>query len=192
MNHSRHRRLVTALEFFVLFITWLVLSGRYDVTFIVEGVIVSGVVTFLSRDIFYMIFQRPDKGAEVSLGSLLLTGVRFAAYVPWLFYQIVKANFQVAYLVFHPRVPVEPHLIQFSTRLKGDIARVLLANSITLTPGTVTVRLEGGRYLVHALAPFSAQGITEATLQNRIAQIFMEEQEAPPVVDVAYSVEEVA
>ncbi len=183
---------MTALEFFVLFITWLVLSGRYDATFVVEGVIVSGVVTFLSRDIFYMIFQRPDEATEVGIGSLLLTALRFVAYVPWLFYQIVKANFQVAYLVFHPRVPVEPHLIQFSTYLKGDIARVLLANSITLTPGTVTVRLDGGRYLVHALAPFSAQGITDGTLQNRIAQIFMEESQPPPPVAVAYSIEEVA
>lgn len=181
-----------ALEFLVLFLTWLVLSGRYNPIFLLQGVVLSGAVTFLTRDIFYSIFEPYDEAAEAGIGSLLLTGLRFAAYVPWLFYQIIKANFQVAYLVFHPRVPVDPHLLQFSTRLKGNIARVLLANSITLTPGTVTVRLEDGRYLVHALVPASAQGITDGTLQNKVAEIFTEEREPPPAVDIAYSIEEVA
>jgi multicomponent Na+:H+ antiporter subunit E len=183
---------VTASEFVALFATWIALSGRHDPMFVLEGLVLCGLVTFLSRDVVYLIFEPHDETAETGITSLLLVVLRFAAYVPWLFYQIIIANFQVAYLVFHPRVPVDPHLLQFSTRLRGNIARVLLANSITLTPGTVTVRLEDGRYLVHALAPASVRAITEGKLQNKIAGIFMEAEEPPPAVEIAYSIEEVA
>ena len=65
------------------------------------------------------------------------------AYVPWLGWQILLASMQVAYLVLHPRMPVDPCLIYFRVNLPNLAARVILGNSITLTPGTVTIRIQG-------------------------------------------------
>ena len=66
--------------------------------------------------------------------------MRFLLYLPWLAYQILASNIYVAYLVLHPRMPIDPSLVEFETSLQSERALVLLAQSITLTPGTVTVR----------------------------------------------------
>src|SRR5690606_18924394 len=69
-------------------------------------------------------------------------------YLPWLFWQIVLADLQVAYLVLHPRMLdlVDPHIFRFTTTLKRPISRVTLAQSITLTPGTITVSIQDDEF----------------------------------------------
>lgn len=99
------------------------------------------------------------------------------------------ANVQVAYLVLHPKMPIEPVLLLFQTQMRKGIAQVTLANSITLTPGTITVNLENGKYIVHTLKPPLAQELTEAVMQNKVAKIYMEEKEQPPATRWVYSLE---
>jgi len=115
---------------------------------------------------------------------------RFIAYLPWLLIKIMVANLQVAYIVLHPRMPIAPALLQFQTRLQKNLARVIVANSITLTPGTITVGLNNGRYIVHVLVPSLASGILESKIQNKVGEIFMEEKEEPPSPVWAHSLEE--
>ena len=177
--------------FIALFAFWLILSGHYQTKYILIGIASATLVTFLNKDTFSAIFHR--EGREKNGGWLaFLKFLRFLAYMPWLLYQIIKANIEVASLVINPRMPIDPALLQFSTQLKREIAQVILANSITLTPGTVTVSLEDGRYLVHALVSTSAQGLVEAKMQNKVGEIFMEEKEQPPIVLWAHSLEELA
>ena len=73
----------------------------------------------------------------------------FALYVPYFLYYCVKANFDVAYRVLHRDTPIRPGFVRVQTELESDMARTLLANSITLTPGTLTVDVDGRDLYVH-------------------------------------------
>ncbi len=115
---------------------------------------------------------------------------RFLLYIPWLVLQIIMANVQVAYLVLHPKMPIEPVLLLFRTRMRKGIAQVTLGNSITLTPGTITISLEDGRYIIHNLKPPLASSLVEGKMQNKIAKVYLEEEEPKPEVRWIYSLEE--
>jgi multicomponent Na+:H+ antiporter subunit E len=155
---------------------------------VVWGALAAGVVTFLTHDLLY---SRETAAAEekIRVRLVLKQGWHLLAYLVWLLWSIVKANLQVAYLVLHPRMPVDPVLLQFRTRLPRNLAQVIIGNSITLTPGTVTVDLKEGRYTVHALVPKTAQDVIQGRLQKKVAAIFLQEEEAPRVSFI-YSIEE--
>jgi len=165
------KRLISAvLQFIMLFAFWLILSGHYQVKYIVIGALSAGLVTFLSNDLF-------------QLG-------RFLLYLPWLFSRIIMANVQVAYLVLHPKMPIDPGLLVFRTRMKKGIAQVTLGNSITLTPGTITTSWENGRYVIHTLKRPLAGELENATMQNKIATVYLEGKEPPPTTRWIHSLEE--
>ena len=188
-RYGPKRLAILILQFSILFLFWLILSGHYQAKYILMGVMAAGLVTLFTHDLFYSLFHRSgEKKTNVRLSLLQMW--RFMAYLPWLFSKIIIANLQVAYLVLHPRMPIDPVLLQFKTRLKLNLAQVILANSITLTPGTVTVNLEEGKYIVHALIPSAAQEILTARMQNKIGAIFLEEKESPPDPQWRHSLEE--
>ena len=83
-------------------------------------------------------------------------------YVVILIIEILKANRQVLYFITTPRYQVEPQIVHFKSNLKTQIGRVILANSITLTPGTITVGLEGNDYYVHCLDKEFAEGMEDS------------------------------
>jgi multicomponent Na+:H+ antiporter subunit E len=89
-------------------------------------------------------------------------------------WQIVLSNLHVVYLVLHPRMPIHPTLVEFQTTLVSERAQVTLAQSITLTPGTVTVDAFNGTFLIHCLSDTTRQGIADGVLQKKIAQVFGE------------------
>jgi len=86
----------------------------------------------------------------------------FAVYVVVLLWEIMKANLDVAYRVVHPRMPIKPGVVVIKTALTSDIAKMILANSITLTPGTFTLDVVGDRLLIHWIN-VKAEGVEEAT-----------------------------
>ena len=92
-------------------------------------------------------------------------------YLPWLFWQIVVANLQVAYIVLHPRMMdlIDPHLIHFKTTLKKPISRVTFGQSITLTPGTITVSLHDDEFTVYALTRSAAESLP-GEMEQRVAR----------------------
>jgi len=177
-----------ALQFGALFLFWLILSGHFQVEYIVLGVLSAGLVTFLTHDLLSSVFRHGEKQRTNLIPFTQIW--RFLIYLLWLLSKIVMANLRVAYLVLHPRMPIAPAMLQFRTRLQRDISKVIVANSITLTPGTITVSLENGKYIVHALAPSLASSILKAQLQNKVGKIFMEEKEKPPAPLWAHSLEE--
>jgi len=191
-KHNRHNRLASVvLQFVILFVFWLVLSGHYEARYIAIGAVVAGLITFLTNDLFRSLFENGKK-EKTSAKSTLLQWWHFLAYLPWLLSRIIKANIQVAYLVLHPRMPIDPVFLQFRTQMRRGISQVTLANSITLTPGTVTVNLEDGRYVIHVLVPSAAGEILEARMQNKIGPIFREKEEKPPTTLWKYSIEELS
>ena len=185
----RERLTSIVLQFIILFAFWLVLSGRYQLKYILIGAVAAGLVTFLTNDLFYSTLRRGVR-VETKVWAVLLQLWRFIAYLPWLLSRIIMANVQVAYLVLHPKMPIEPVLFIFRTRMRKGISQVTLANSITLTPGTITVSLEDGRYIIHTLKPPLASELAEAVMQNKIAKVYLEEKEPPPDARWVYSLEE--
>lgn len=150
--------------FLLLFGFWLLLSGQFDLFHLTLGVISSALVAFLSGDLLFQDRGRKDRLAEAG---------RFIAYIPWLLKEIVAANLYVAYLALHPRMKelLDPTVVTFKTKLKKDFSRVALANSITLTPGTITIRIVGDHFYVHALTRKFAAGLP-GEMEDRVKAIF--------------------
>jgi len=188
--HSQNRLLSIILQFMVLFVFWLLLSGRYQAKYIILGVISAALVTFLSNDLFYAVLQR-DEQVGIKTRQVLRQIWHFLLYIPWLLVQIVLANVQVAYIVLQPRMPIEPGLLLFRTRMRKGMARVTLANSITLTPGTITASLEDDSYIIHNLKPPLASSLVDGTMQNKVAHIYLEEEYPKPEVRWVYSLEDI-
>ena len=133
--------------FVVLLILWLIFAGSLTVTNLALGAVVSALITLLcSKFMGYStkkLLSRLKKAG--SLGKYLLVLLR----------EIVLANIGVLKVIYR-REPNHANLVHFKTDVKSEALQVLVANSITLTPGTYTVRLEDGSYAVHALdAPFN-------------------------------------
>ena len=152
--------------FFVLFLHWILWSGKFDAFHLSLGVISCALVTFMSHDLYF-------KRKKVS-SKILVEAVRFIKYVPWLFYQIVLSNIHVASLVLSPSMPIDPKMIRYKTRLKSDISLATLANSITLTPGTITADIHEGEFYVHALSKKVADDLMTGEMEDKVAYIFEE------------------
>jgi multicomponent Na+:H+ antiporter subunit E len=154
------------LTFVLMLLCWLVLSGMFDPLLLVLAVISSFLVSYYFYDLLF-------PSMELKYIGIFF---RFVQYVPWLIWQIIKANFHVLYVTLHPRMRdmIDPQIITFKTRLKSEMAIVTLANSITLTPGTITVTADNdGVFKVHAIDRASAEGCPGEML-NKVAKIFGE------------------
>jgi len=188
-GNRRKRYLALILEFFTLLILWLLLSGQYDLKHISLGVLSCAVVTVLTNDLLYSGRSGTHKESDFFALSCLW---RTLAYVPWLLLAIIKANIGVVKVVISPKMPLDPIFLQFDCHYRRDISFVSLANSITLTPGTITVMLDNGRFLIHTLDRAMTGDLENALMENKVGRIFAEKVEEPPVVKIAHSIEELA
>ena len=152
--------------FFILYAFWIFMSGQLDWWHLSWGVLSCIVVATLSHDLLFKNFKPKNQIKEAA---------RFCAYIPWLLYQIIRANIYIVYLALHPKMPqlIDPHIIKFKTRLKKDLARVTFANSITLTPGTITVLIKDDHFFVHAITKGAAKALPGA-MERRITRIYRE------------------
>jgi multicomponent Na+:H+ antiporter subunit E len=96
-------------------------------------------------------------------------------YLPWLFFKIVQSSLHLSKLILHPALPINPRLIRVETKLRHDAAVVLLGNSITLTPGTITAEVDHHSLIVHAMDEISAEEVTSGRLESKIAEVFRNE-----------------
>lgn len=152
------------VAFLILFLHWIAWSGRFDALHITLGILSSALVAFMSCD---LLFSRkrfaPGMVSEV---------ICFIRYIPWLFYQILLSNIHVAYLVLSPKMPIEPAIIKYKSRLKTDLSLTTFANSITLTPGTITADIRDGEFYVHALSRKVSDDLLTGEMEKKVARIF--------------------
>ena len=87
---------------------------------------------------------------------------------PWLIKEIVVSNLKVAWLILQPKPRLHSHLIEVPTAQQSDLGRAMYANSITLTPGTVTVRIDDDKVLVHCLDDDAAEGLRSGEMDRRV------------------------
>ncbi|MFC1523531.1 Na+/H+ antiporter subunit E [Thermodesulfobacteriota bacterium] len=152
--------------FLIMFGFWLLLSGKFDLFHLTLGGISCAMVAYFSSDLLFRNRTRKNRLPEV---------IRFLLYTPWLIREIAVSTLHVAYLALHPRMKdlIDPKIIRFKTRLKSDAARVTFANSITLTPGTITIRMVDDEYFIHAISRKVADGLP-GEMEERIRRVFRE------------------
>ena len=168
-NSTRNRFAVVpfALTFFIMFFFWVLFSGKFDAFHISLGIGSSLIVAALSKDLLFPSRIKP---------GFIICWLRFASYTPWFFYQIFLANLHILYLIFHPRMMelIDPKIIEFDSKLKSDLSRTTFANSITLTPGTITINVSVlGKFRVHCIDEKSGRSLP-GEMENRIAKVFNE------------------
>ena len=150
----------TQLLFLVLMGFWLLLSGQIDKAFLVGSGIVSCLLTVYCCHRLNLIGE-----SYQPIESL----PRFLFYLPWLIWQIVLASLDVTRRSWGASSAIQPRLVKVPVKIRHPLAKTLLANSITLTPGTVTVDVAEDHYLVHALTEDAEKGVLDGSAERRVA-----------------------
>ena len=142
----------------LLALLWLGLSGYYDPIHLTFGAVSVTLVSAISH-------KHLTGGGSLGQGVARL--LRLALYMPWLVWQVTLANVDVMLRIFGIR-SIDPCIVRFKPELDSEFGRVTLANSITLTPGTVTVDItEDGEYIIHALSREAADEVLKRVMEHK-------------------------
>ncbi len=152
------------MVFIVLFILWIVFNGRITLEVCVFGLVLSGILSLFC-------YKFIDYGREGKKSITIKRIPLIIGYVFTLIWGIIKANLIIIRMTLSPNPKYEPCLIYFSPGLTEEFTRVILANSITLTPGTITVSLEDDRFCVHCLDKSMGKGIENSIFVNKLKRI---------------------
>jgi len=145
----------------VLGILWLLLSGHFEPLLLSLGVLSVLIVVFAAHRMDVI----DHEGHPIHLGW------RSILYWPWLLWEIAKANIDIARVIVQRKMPIAPTVLRIKASQESALGQVIYANSITLTPGTVTIELEDGMLNVHALTQGAAEGLLTGEMDRR-ASVF--------------------
>ncbi len=137
--------------YLIFFLIWIIFNGQFTLEIAAFGVVIAGLVYW-----FICKFLNYSPKTDIALAKKLFEVLH---YIFVLIVEIMKANFAVVKMIMSSKYEIEPVVVKFKTNLKTRPGRILLANSITLTPGTITVSLSDDEYVVHCLDKSLAQGI---------------------------------
>jgi multicomponent Na+:H+ antiporter subunit E len=143
-----------------LFVFWLLLSGHLERFLVAVGLACAVIVLEFSRRMGVI----DDEGHPVHLGRGALR------YWPWLLVEIVRSGWTVTRIILHPRLPIAPTLVRFRPGQKTEVGLATHANSITLTPGTISVEVTPGEFVVHALTREGAEGVLSGDMDRRVTR----------------------
>jgi multicomponent Na+:H+ antiporter subunit E len=144
----------------ILFAFWLLLSGYFTPFLLAMGVASAVAIAMLGRRMDLV----DHEGHPVRLSW------RIVLYWPWLFKEIAASAWSVARIILDPRLPVSPTLVRVKTSQKSAVGVTTYANSITLTPGTISVDVGRGEILVHALTREAASALLEGEMDRRVTR----------------------
>ena len=146
------------------FLFYLALAGSIEVFELITGAITAGVVAIALWGVSLTTPVRPGATAA-KLFRLLL-------YLPYLLWEITKANVGVAYVVLHPDLPIDPEVVEFDAAVWSALPVTTLANSITLTPGTLTVDVSRRHFTVHTLTGSAREDLFGGSLERAVRFVF--------------------
>ncbi|MBT9175735.1 MAG: hypothetical protein DDT20_00035 [Firmicutes bacterium] len=147
-----------------LFLLWMLFAQSFDIQSLITGWLVAGLVAFVNRDLLLSFAN----DLHVSRGNLSA----WIKYTGFLIIDVFKASVQVAELAFARRLALNPQFVAHESKLKEPMMRVFLANSITLTPGTISVEAPAqGEFVVHALTDGAAAGLKGWHIENLLVEI---------------------
>lgn len=145
----------------VLFIIWLLLSGHYEPLLLSLGALSCAFVAWIAHRMDVV----DREGHPIHLSWRVLI------YWPWLIWQIVISNIAIARIILDPKLPIDPSLIKVRASQADDLGKVIYANSITLTPGTVSIDVRGSQIEVHALTTAMAEGVKTGDMDRRVTKM---------------------
>ena len=143
-------------------VIWLLLSGHY--TLMLVGLGIASVLLVIAISIRMEIVDKEGQGTHVNF-------IRLAKYLVWLLKEIIKANIDVCLRIVRPSMPISPTLLTIQSLQKTDFGRVVYANSITLTPGTISINIDADKIAVHALTLEAADQLKQGEMNSRAATI---------------------
>lgn len=149
--------------FIIFFLLWIVFNERLTLEVAGFGVVISAVLY-----LFMVKFMDYHPRSELTAVKKIPGALK---YVYTLVKEILKANMGVMRFILSPVYEVEPQLVYFKTELKNDVTKVVLANSVTLTPGTITVALEEDVMCVHCLDKSMAEGLEHSDFEKQLAKL---------------------
>lgn len=155
----------------MMFALWIILSGKFDVFHLSAGLITIAMVAWLQS---LLVPMRKEGEPRIRLLPVLL-------YVPWLFWQMVLSSLFVARLILWDREHIDPRIVVFRSHQPSVVHHTVFANSITLTPGTLTVDLRGDRYLVHAICERTENELLNGPMARKVARLSAVEADPQPV-----------
>lgn len=147
----------------VFFLVWVIFNGQFTLEIALFGIVISALV-------YGFICKFMDWSPKKDLHILKISGY-LILYMLVLLKEIFKANVATIKMIFTEKYEREPVLVSFEANIKSKALRVLLANSITITPGTITVSLEDNRYLVHCLDRDFSEGIEDSVFVHILEKI---------------------
>lgn len=159
------------LSFISLMLFWIVMSGFLDAIHLTFGVLSVGGVLMLNYQLKKHRFYGDDMD---NMDNFRI--IRFIYYFFWLIYQIVLSGFHVLWVIIRPSMPIETAIVKFRVDLPSSHAKMILGNSITLTPGTLTVDIEDDLFTVHALDASSYAGLESDEMPRQVLQLFQKEE----------------
>ena len=167
------------MQFFILslslFCFWVILTGKYDFKNLIMGLLAALLISWLCRSILYV---QGANTPEKRYAAFSLPYGRLFFYLLWLFKELVKANINVALIVLNPKMPISPQVIKFKKVIDHPVAQTILANSIILTPGTITMDVQDNVYIIHAITKEAALSLApeegEGEMPARVGALFNE------------------
>lgn len=156
----RHRTPVihSVSLFFFLYLFWLLLSGLFTAFLLSAGAGCALAVVWFSRRMDVV----DAEGHPVHLGA------RALLYWPWLLKEVAKSAWQVSRIIVDPKLPISPTLVRFKPGQVSEVGLVIHANSITLTPGTITIEARPNEFLVHGITRDGAEAAIDSEMDRRI------------------------
>ena len=158
--NNKHKHVVSLGLFLVM--SWLLLSGHYTLLLMSFGLLSVMLVVFLALRMD--VVDHEGHPLHLNLKALLI-------YWCWLLKEIFVANIYVCRLILSPSMPISPTVIALRSSQSSDLARVIFANSITLTPGTVTIDVDGDITEVHALTIEAARSLLEGSMDGKVTAL---------------------
>jgi multicomponent Na+:H+ antiporter subunit E len=146
---------------FIYLLFWIVLIENAKVETICIGVIVSLLVAILNKDIF-------SSNLQLNFRKNI---VRWISYTLLLIKEIIVSNINVAKIVLSPQISISPQIVIIKTKIKSDFHKMIFANSLTLTPGTITITMDRDEIAVHCLKAEFAIGITNSSFEKIILRV---------------------
>ena len=155
----------------VLFAFWMVLSGRTETKFVIYGILTAVGTTWVT----YPLLLVPNKDGSKKYYVFGFSIPKMIMYFFWLMWQLVLANIDVLLATTGQELNIDPKVVRFRFKADNPMASVILANSITLTPGTVTMNVtDDGVYEIHALTVGAAAGVLDGGMQKKVADLYGE------------------
>ena len=151
----------------LFFLIWVALSGKFNFLHLAIGLGISLGIAWLNT---WPLTEAPMRVAWPAL----------IAYVPWLFSRILASSMHMVRLILDPKLPIDPQLFEHQITLPHHAAVVLLGNSITLTPGTITVEVSPNQLTVHSIDPASSHDLLSGTLEKKVATVFPQQTRMQP------------